>query len=294
MRYVSTKTILSPYMADGWFASNYSMNLYRGCCHGCIYCDSRSECYGIEHFDEVRAKKDALAILEKELKQKQRKGIVLTGAMSDPYNPFEAREKLTRGAIELCNRHGFGFMADTKSHNAVRDIDVLQSVARHSPAGVNFTITTYDDALCQKIEPHVSLSSQRFAAMECIASAGLFTGVLLQPILPFINDTVENITNIVKRACECGAQYIFPFHFGVTLRQNQRDYFLLQLNKHFPGLARRYIDHFGMRYACPSPNEEALWQTLCEQCARYGMAYDMPQISERIRKKYQSEQLSFY
>lgn len=225
MRTIPAKTIVSGYRSgENWFGANYTMNLYKGCCHGCIYCDSRSDCYRVENFDEVRVKENALAVVERDLLQKRRRGIVITGSMSDPYNPFEEELELTRGAMRLIDRNGFGFIADTKSPLAARDLDLLLAVRSHSPTAVNFTVTAADDALCKKIERHVAPTSGRFAAMEKLSAAGVTTGVLLMPILPFLTDTVENVTAIVRMAHNSGAWYVFP-GFSVTLRQNQRLYF---------------------------------------------------------------------
>ena len=234
MQFIPAKTLLSGYMSgNSWFGYHYNMNIYKGCCHGCIYCDSRSECYRVEHFDTVRAKKNALELLEGELRTKRKTGVIGTGAMSDPYNPFEKEYGLTRGALEAIDAHRFGIGIATKSNLVTRDIDVLSRIQRHSPVLIKITITAVDDDLGKKIEPHVPLSSQRFEAIRDLSRAELCAGILLMPVLPFITDTKENILGIVERARENGARFIYPA-FGVTLRANQREYFYDRLEERFP------------------------------------------------------------
>ena len=248
MDFIPAKSIISGYAENNmWFGCNYNMNIYKGCCHGCIYCDSRSECYGVENFDEVRAKENALSIIERELKSKRKTGVVGTGAMSDPYNPFEREYRLTRGALELINKYNYGVSIVTKSDLILRDIDILCEISKHSPVLPLITITTANDELCKKIEPRAPLSSMRFEAIKKLSSAGISPGILLMPILPFIEDTDENISNIIDLAHENGAKYIYP-GFGVTLRQNQRDWFFNKLDDSFPAIKEKYIKSYGNAY----------------------------------------------
>lgn len=294
MNYIPAKTIITKNKNPGfWFGHDYNMNIYKGCCHGCIYCDSRSDCYRVENFDEVRAKENAIVIINRELKSKTKSGVVGTGAMSDPYNPFEKELKLTRSALELINTHGFGVSIATKSDLISRDIDVLKAIDERSPVCIKFTITTYADDLCRIIEPNVVPSSVRFDALAKISDNGLFCGILLMPILPFINDTEQNITSIIKAAAEAGARFIYPY-LGVTLRQNQRDYFYQKLDKHFPGLKLKYQMIFGERYECTVNQAKRLYQTISKLCDNYGLLYKMPDIiaSYKVPGKY--EQLSLF
>jgi DNA repair photolyase len=249
---VPAKTILSGYQEKGgWFGAQYNMNIYRGCSHGCIYCDSRSECYRIEDFDRVRAKENALTILARELPAKRKKGIVMTGAMSDPYNPWEATMQLTWGALKLIQKNHFGVAINTKSSLVTRDIHLLQEIMQHAPVNIGITITCAEDALAEKIEPRVAKSSERFAAIKALAAAGIYTGVLLMPVLPFINDTEENIIGIVEAAHKAGARYIYTYGgFGVTLRDRQRTHFFEALHRDFPGIKEQYIRVFGNTYSC--------------------------------------------
>ncbi len=293
METIPAKTILGR-TKGGWFGTDYMMNLYRGCCHGCIYCDSRSDCYGIDDFDRVRAKENALTILRDELRRKVRTGVVGTGSMSDPYNPFEETELLTRHALELINAYGFGAVVLSKSALIARDTDILLEIAEHSPVMAKMTVTTCDDELCRLIEPNVSLSSERFSAIAEMSDKGLFTGITLMPVLPFIEDTEENIVGIVKTAHECGARFVYPA-FGMTLRGRQREHYLGQLEKIFPekGLRRKYESYFGENYGCTSPNVKKLWARFVSECERYGILYKMEDICAAYKSGYDT-QLSFF
>jgi len=295
MKTVPAKTILQKNKTSEWFGNDYNMNLYRGCCHGCIYCDSRSECYHVEDFDTVHAKENALEILRDELRRKVKSGIIGTGAMSDPYNPFEKTELLTRHSLELISAYGFGLTVITKSDLITRDIDVYKEIAENSPVLCKMTITTADDDLCGIIEPNVSVASERFEALAKMADSGLFTGITLMPVLPFIEDSVENIRNIVRTAHQCGVRCIYPF-FGVTLRTNQREHFLNELDKRFPdsNLRQQYINYYGNRYECVSPNMKKLWKVFTEDCDRYGIIYNMKSIISAYKMGYGDNQLSFF
>lgn len=297
MYYIDAKQILSGYAENNrWFGLNYNMNLYKGCSHGCIYCDSRSECYGVKNFDSVRAKRNVLDILNKELKSKRKKGVIGIGAMSDTYNPFERNLNLTRGALELINRYGFGISIATKSDLILRDIDILKKISNHSPVLIKITITTFHDGLCRKIEPNVVPSSNRFEAIRKLTSEGIFTGILLMPVLPFINDNEENIRSIVRKAKECGAKFIFAYGMGVTLRGNQREYYYEKLSKLFPNelLVKKYMDIYGERYECPSLEYKKLWDIFKNECERCGILYKMNDIINAYRKDYEETQISLF
>lgn len=294
MEFVPAKSILSGYREQNpWFGINYNFNIYRGCSHGCIYCDSRSECYHVEDFDRVRAKQDALIILEKELRGKRRRGVAGSGAMSDPYNPLEEEYKLTRGALALLNAYGFGAAICTKSSLVARDSDLLQRIAAHSPVLVKVTVTTADDELCAKLEPHAPSASERFRAIRELSGKGIYTGILLMPVLPFIEDSKENILQIVRLGAESGARFIFPA-FGVTLRQNQRDWFFKKLDESFPGLKQKYITRFGDAYACSSPMAKELCRCFKDACSSAGIVYGMQDIVKGYTSGYSQNQLSFF
>lgn len=295
MKTVSAKTILQKNKTTDWFGNDYNMNLYRGCCHGCIYCDSRSECYGIENFDEVRAKENALLILRDELRRKIRSGVIGTGSMSDPYNPFEETEQLSRHASELIYAYGFGLTVITKSPLITRDIDIFQSIKEHSPVLLKMTITTCDDSLSKLIEPKAPPSSERFGALVKMSDAGLFTGITLMPVLPFIEDSDENILGIVKTASQCGVRAIYPC-FGMTLRGNQREHFYRELNRIFgeKSPVSRYRQHFGDYYECVSLRVKQLWRIFTEECDKYGILYNMKDIIRAYKQGYESTQLTFF
>ena len=215
----------------GWFGSDYNFNLYRGCPHGCIYCDSRSQYYGITDFSKVRVKKDALSILHTEFRSCRKTGVVATGSMSDPYNPMERQYEFTRSALKLLDAYGFGTAIATKGSLVTRDIDVLSSIQSHSPVIVKITVTTPQDELSRWIEPCAPSSSQRLEALHTLSKAGIFAGILLMPVLPFLEDREEDIKILVKLCAEKGAKFIYPY-FGVTLRDRQREYFLAKVREY--------------------------------------------------------------
>ena len=294
MDFLPAKTILSGYAENNhWFGNNYNMNLYKGCCHSCIYCDSRSDCYRVENFDTIRAKADAIGLLERELQSKRKKGVIGTGAMSDPYNPFEEKLQLTRQSLMLIEKYRFGSSIVTKSNLITRDIDLFQEIKKHAPVLCKLTITAIDDNLCGKIEPNVSRSSERFVALKALSDAGIFTGVLLMPVLPFLTDTIENMLGIVRQAAFCGAKFVFP-SFGVTLRANQREYFYQRLEEQFPGLKQNYIRLFGENYNCTSAHAKELYPLFQKECKKYGLLYQMEDIIRAYQSGYEERQLSLF
>lgn len=282
METVKAKTILQT-VKNGqmWFGYEYNMNLYRGCCHGCIYCDSRSNCYRVDNFDTVRVKADALRILDRELAYKK-KGVVGLGAMSDHYNPFEKDLEITRGALKLIQRHGFGLSLETKSDLIVRDIDIFKAIQKNQNILLKMTITCTSDELAKKIEPNVSLPSERFAAIKQMSDAGLFVGVLFAPWLPFITDTEDNVKAMVKKTYEAGAKFIFTMG-GVTLRENQRDYYYEKLDELFPGLSDQYRKVYRDKYSC-STLDKNLYKVFQEECKKYGLLYQMKDIIVAYKK----------
>ncbi len=294
METIPAKTIVTR-VKNGWFGNDYNMNIYRGCCHGCIYCDSRSECYHIEDFDRVRIKEGALTIIRDDLRRKVRTGVVGTGSMSDPYNPFEKELQLTRHALELLDAYGFGVDIATKSDLIVRDIDILTGIREHSPVLCKLTVTTADDALAALLEPHAPPPSARLAAIRRLSGSGLFAGLLLMPVLPFLEDNEENVLEIVRQAAESGARFIYPA-FGVTLRQNQRAYYLDKLEEAFPGRGLKdiYIRRYGDTYECRSPRAKSLWEAFRQACDRCGLLYEMRDIVRAYRQGYGDGQLSLF
>ncbi|MDD3429830.1 MAG: radical SAM protein [Oscillospiraceae bacterium] len=293
MEYIPAKTIISAYGENSsWFGTNYNMNIYKGCCHGCIYCDSRSDCYHIERFDTVRAKANALEIIRNDLRRKVKTGVVGTGAMSDPYNPFERELKLTRNALELINAYGFGAAIATKSNLITRDIDVLKDIASHSPVLCKITVTAADDDLCAITEPNVCRTGARFDAIRRLSDAGLYTGVLLMPVLPFITDNPENIISIVRMAHENGAKFVYAA-MGMTLRNNQRMHYYTKLDEAFPGLKQKYMQTYADTYSCGAPKAARLWAIFAKTCEQYGLLYRMQDIISGYKQGYKNTQLSF-
>ena len=277
MEYIPAKQILSRNRSTAWFGTDYTMNLYRGCCHGCIYCDSRSECYRIDDFDQVSVKFDALAILRRELRSRRTRGVVGIGAMSDTYNPFERTLCVTRGALELVEEFGFGVSVDTKGTLVTRDIDLLSAIGRAGGAIAKITVTTADDELARIIEPHAPSPSERFAALAELADAGVFCGVLFTPTLPWVTDDDDTIRGVMEGAAAAGARFVFHMT-GVTMRDRQREHFLERLAAVDPALPERYRAAYRDRYFCNSPRaaeNRALFRTLC---TRHDLLWRMPDI----------------
>jgi DNA repair photolyase len=271
---IQAKVLLSHVkQPDPWFGLKYSMNLYRGCQHQCIYCDSRSERYQIENFSDILVKANAIELLERELARKRVKGTIGTGSMNDPYMPLERKLNLTGRALSLIARFRFPVHVITKSDLVLRDLDTLVRISQVY-AAVSFTVTTADDALARKIEPGAPSPSRRFRAMKILADHGILTGVTMMPILPFIEDNQENVTQIVEQAAECGAAYILPV-FGMTLRDRQRAYYYRKLDRLFPGVRQRYQNAFGGQYHCRPSNADKLERHFHRLCAQSGIATDI-------------------
>jgi len=267
-RTIPAKTILSKlkHGADTWFGTSYSMNLYRGCQHQCIYCDSRSECYQLGDLADIRIKENALALLENELKSKRTKATIGFGSMNDPYMPVEKKEELVRGALKLLVRYRFPAHIITKSDLVIRDIDLLKQLSAIY-AAVSFTITTANDDLARIIEPAAPVSSKRIEAIKHLSNAGIYTGVTLMPLLPFINDSWPEIEELIVKLNDAGAKYIL-FWPGLTLRKGSREYFYNKLDAHFPGIKQKYISTFGESYICNSPNADRHYQKADDLCKK--------------------------
>ena len=263
MHFVEAKSILS-----GGHGS-YGMNIYRGCTHGCIYCDSRSTCYRFSHaFEDVEVKRNAPELLDAALASKRRRGMIGTGAMSDPYMHCEEALGLTRRCLEVIYRRGFGAAIQTKSDRVLRDLDLLADINREAKCVVQLTLTTADEALCRIVEPRVCTTARRVEVLEALRERGIPTVVWLSPLLPFLNDTEENVLSILKACKNTGVKGIMCFGMGLTLRDGDREYYYAALDKHFPGLKRRYIERYGSAYELPSPNEKrlmALFTRFCEE-----------------------------
>ncbi|MBR4461029.1 MAG: radical SAM protein [Erysipelotrichaceae bacterium] len=294
MEFIQTKTILSKVSyGEQWFGVDCNMNLYRGCPHGCIYCDSRSECYVIENYDQPKGKENALAILEQELRKKRSKGVIGLGSMSDTYNPLEKEYEQTRGALKLIRNYGFGTAIDTKSDLILRDIDLLKEIKEQNNVIIKITVTTPHDELAGIIEPHVCVSSRRFETIKELSDNGIFTGILMMPVLPFITDKEEDIRLLVRKAAEHGARFIYTY-MSMTLRDRQRDYYYSKLDEYFPGLKEKYQRYYGNRYDCAVPDHERLWKAFIEECERYGILYRMEDIIKGYKENKTPEQYSLF
>lgn len=263
MHFVQVKGILS---------TNNGINIYRGCSHGCIYCDSRSKCYGFTHpFEDIEVKENAPQLLEKALVSKRNRCMIGTGAMSDPYLHAEEHLRLTRSCLELIDRYEYGIAIQTKSARILRDMDLLEKINRRTKAVVQMTLTTYDEALCRKIEPNVSTTKERFEVLLKCREVGIPTIVWMTPILPFINDTEENIRGLLDYCVQADVKGIIFFGIGLTLREGDREYFYQALDRDFPGMKEQYIRTYGNAYELPSPREKELSKMIREICREYGM-----------------------
>ena len=261
MHFADYKTILSP---------KNGMNIYRGCTHGCIYCDSRSACYQISHdFEDIEIKRDAVRILESQLASKRKLCMISTGSMCDPYIHLEEKLQITRQCLELIESLGFGLAILTKSARILRDMDLLRAINAKAKCVVQITLTTYDEGLCRILEPHVSTTAERFAVLEAMRDAGIPTVVWLDPTLPFINDDEENLLGLLDYCNRAKVRGIVCFGFGTTMRDGSRDYFYRKLDEHFPGMKQKYIRAFGGSYECLSPNNARLTEILKNECRKH-------------------------
>lgn len=289
MHYKEVKGILS--------ASN-GMNLYRGCTHGCIYCDSRSRCYQMEHdFEDVEVKSNAPVLLKKALKGKRKKCMIGTGAMCDPYMHCEAQLRHTRKCLEIIDKYGFGAAIQTKSSRILQDLDLLKSINEKSKCVVQMTLTTFDEELCKILEPNVSTTKERFETLKILRDNGIPTVVWLSPILPFINDTEENILGILDYCIEAKVYGVICFGIGLTLREGNREYFYKKLEEHFPGLKQKYQKKYGYGYEVTSDNNDILMNIFYSKCKKHGILYDNHEIFQYLHNyesKQQIEQLRLF
>ena len=289
MHFTKVKGILSP---------KNGMNLYRGCTHGCIYCDSRSTCYQMNHkFEDIEVKENAIELLEDALKRKRKKCMIGMGSMTDPYIPEEINLKHTRKALEVVSKYGFGITLITKSNRVLRDLDLLKEINQKTKCVVQMTLTTYDEELCKKIEPNVSTTKERFEALLTLRDAGIPTVVWLTPLLPYINDIEENLLGILNYCKEAKVYGIICFGIGVTLRDGNREYFYAQLDKKFPNLKEQYIKEYGNSYIINSKNNTKLMKIFYEFCEKNKIEHNPDKIFGYLNEfedKTAFEQLSFF
>lgn len=266
MHFVDAKGIL--FGNDG----HWGMNIYRGCSHGCIYCDSRSRCYQFTHpFEDIEVKQNAPELLEAALRSKRKKCMIATGSMSDPYMHCEEKLRLTRKCLEIILRYGFGATLLTKSDRVLLDMDLLEEIHRKTKCVVQMTLTTYDDDLCRIVEPNVCTTRRRIEVLEEMRHRGIPTVVWLTPILPFINDTEDNIRAILAECIRVGVKGIICFDMGLTLREGDREYYYAALDKSFPGMKKRYIQRYANAYALPSPRAKELMGLFWNTCRQHGL-----------------------
>lgn len=288
MHFKQYKTILSP---------KNGMNIYRGCSHGCIYCDSRSKCYQMDHdFEDIEVKTNAPEMLEAALKSKRKKCMISTGAMTDPYIPLEKKLQYTRRCLELIDKYGFGVAIQTKSNRILRDLDLLKSINEKTKCVVQMTLTTFDENLCRIIEPNVSTTKERFEVLIRMRDAGIPTVVWLCPLLPFINDTEENLLGILDYCLEARVYGILNFGIGVTLREGDREYFYKKLDEHFPGLKAKYHQKYGYSYEVRSGNNDKLMEIFTKECSKHGVVCSNDEIFQYMHtfeNRQQTEQLTF-
>ena len=287
MHEVTVKNILS---------AHNGMNLYRGCQHGCIYCDARSHCYQINHvFEDIEVKINGPQLLEAALKSKRKPCMIGTGSMSDPYIPLEEKLGLTRQCLQLIEKYGFGVTLLTKSARVLRDLELLQKINGNAKAVVQMTMTTFDEKLCHTLEPNVSTTKQRYEALKELQAAGIPTVVWLCPIVPFLNDTPENILGILDYCSDAGVKGIIQFGMGLTLREGNREYFYAALDRHFPGLKEQYIRTYGNAYELPSPRERELSWLFHTECERRGIWHNNDTIFRYLNTlEEKQEQLRFF
>ncbi len=289
MHEVEAKHILS---------SQNGMNIYRGCSHGCIYCDARSDCYQMNHaFEDIEVKRNAPQLLEQALRSKRRRCMIGTGAMSDPYLHLEKELKLTRRCLELIDEYGFGVAIQTKSDMILRDLDLLKSINRKTKCVVQMTLTTCDEELCRIIEPNVCTTARRLEVLNIMKEEGIPTVVWLSPILPFINDTRENMEGLMKGCKEALVYGIILFGIGLTLRDGDRQYFYAKLDEHFPGMKERYRKTYGNAYELPVPREKELMRFVQRECHEAGIVCDTQKVFAYLHQfedKQAGEQLSLF
>lgn len=282
--------------AKGILSAHNGMNLYRGCSHGCIYCDVRSRCYGFTHaFEDIEVKQNAPELLEKALRSKKKKCMIGTGSMCDPYMHCEETLKLTRRCLEIIEHYEFGLAIQTKSNRILRDLDLLKSINQKAKCVVQMTLTTYDEDLCKILEPNVCTTKERVEALKIFRENGIPTIVWLDPILPFINDTKENIEGILAYCAEAKVYGIICFGMGVTLREGDREYFYAALDRHFPGMKKQYQKKYGNAYEVNSERNGELMQLLKETCRKHHIVYDVNECFrylQELPEKY--EQLKLF
>lgn len=279
---INAKSIISRSKhPSSWFGVEYGMNIYRGCQHGCIYCDSRSECYHVEHFDEdIIVKINAVELLEQQLRKMRKRYTIGTGAMSDPYMPIEKKYQLTRKTLEVIERFQMRAHIATKSNLILRDIDILESISKRY-ASVAMTITTMNEDLAKIIEPHAPSPKERMEAVGILNSVGIKAGLLVMPQLPYLMEDREHLEGLVMAAKYCDAQFVYP-GFGVTLRDRQREYYYNKLEEFYPVLVAKYKSRFDNNYMAACVNQKKMKEYFYQRCKEEGIFVGMPSYHKEL------------
>ena len=289
MHFVQAKSLIS---------SKNGMNLYRGCTHGCIYCDSRSKIYNMNHdFEDIEVKQNSLELLKKALKSKKEKCMIGTGSMTDPYIPLESKLEFVRNSLKLIYRYGFGFTCITKSDLILRDLDLLKKINEKAKTVVQITLTPADEDLCRKIEPNVCTTKRRVEVLKKLNDADIPTVVWLTPFLPYINDSEENINELLDYCIETNVKGIICFNIGLTLRDGNRQYFYKKLDESFPGLKNRYIEKYGSSYVLESENNKELMDLFYKRTAKNNILNKPDDVFSYLRdfpNKDKSKQSTLY
>ena len=269
----------------GILSSRNGMNIYRGCTHGCIYCDARSKCYQMNHeFEDIEVKINGPELLEKALKVKRKKCMIGTGAMSDPYIHLEEKLNNTRRCLEIIDKYEFGLAIQTKSNRILRDLDLLKSINEKSKCVVQMTLTTYDEELCKILEPNVSTTKERFEVLKIMRDNKIPTIVWVSPILPYINDTEDNIRGILNYCIEAKVKGIVCFGMGLTLREGNREYFYKKLDENFKGLKEKYIKEYGYSYEIASKNSNKLMKIIKDTCMENNIMINIDECFKYLQK----------
>jgi len=275
-------------------ASN-GMNISRGCTHGCIYCDSRSKCYHIDHdFEDVQIKSNAPLLLEDALKRKRNKCMIGTGAMSDPYINIPENLDNIRSCLKIIDKYDCGIAIQTKSDLILRDLEILKSINKKAKCIVQTTFTTFDEELCKKIESNVCSTKSRYEMLKVMQENGIQTIVWFCPFLPFLNDTEENLRGLLDYCVDAGVYGIIFWGIGMTLREGNREYYYQKLDEHFPGLKDVYHKKYGYKYEVTSDNNDKLVKLLRETCDKRGIICGVDNIFKYMGTFEEKKQMELF
>ena len=233
-------------------------------------------------FEDVEVKENALTLLKDALIKKRKKCMIGTGSMSDPYMPLEAELGYTRGFLQLLDFYGFGGTIITKSDLVLRDLDLIKSINQKSKFVLQMTMTTFDEDLCKIVEPNVATTKRRAEVLEIMRDNDIPTVVWLSPILPFINDNVDNLNGILDYCIKAKVKGIICFGMSMTLRDGNREYFYQKLDESFPGVKEKYKRLYGDSYMVSSFANSKLTKLFNDRCKQHGIMTDVNQIFDYI------------